>query len=230
MNRYTTPVQFAFVKNLVTVSCRVVFGANGVAILDTNNSKGVCAFNQETVAFTGATTNSSTSVGTVSSFNGLYPGMSVVGSTGSLQAGVTISSVSGVAKTVVLSSQAILTGGVNTLFATGGRYRVQFGYQAAVNLDGYYRVLSVQKTHFLDTASTSGTALTSALTPGTSDMMIVQNNIGVRTIPGTSTSGSTDCSLAIQLGDGVNSGFTALSPQPGEVMHFTFQLVNSSAP
>lgn len=230
MNRYTTPVQFAFVKNLVTVSCRVVFGVNGQAILDTQNSKGVCAFNQETIAFVGATTNSSTSVGTVSSFAGLFPGMSVVGAAGSLQAGTTIGSVSGALKTVVLSNQAIVTNAANPLFATGGRYRVQFGYQAATNLDGYFRVLSVQKTHFEDTASTSGTATTSALALGVSDMMVVNNSIGVRTIPSTATSGSTDCSLAIQLGDGINSGFIALSPQPGEVMHFTFVLCNSSAP
>lgn len=227
--RNYTPVMFGLEKNIVSLFCRVVFNPSGVAVLDTNNSKGICAFNLETVSFTGATTNSSSSVGTVSSFVGLYTGMTVTGAAGSIQSGTTIGTISAATDSLVLSKQAILTNAANPLVASGGRYRVQFGSLAGVNLDAYNRILSMSVMPFETTSSSSGGVSVAQFAPGVDKVFVVNNQVSIRTIPSTAASVSTDCSLALQMGTGVGTNFVVQTPAAGESYYFHFLLSNSTA-
>jgi hypothetical protein len=228
-NRYSSAVLFAMEKNLTILSARVTFDASGACALVPNSSKGFCAMNPESVTFTGATTNSSSTIGTVSSFAGLFTGMTVTGSTGSLQAATTLGSLS-VAGGITISKQAILTGASNTLVASGGRYRLQFGSQAATMLDPYAKLLSVQVAWDESTSSAVGSATSLALAPNGIDAFVVDNKTSVRTIPQTSTSGSTDCSLALQFGSGNGTSFVARTPQAGEACWVYVVFSNSTAP
>lgn len=232
-NRYTSPVMFAFEKNLTIVSARVVFNPSGLAVLDTTNSKGVCNFQIDAVAFNANTTGSSTTMSSVTSFAGLYNGMTLSGGFGATP---TISSMTASAGSLVLSSGTGVTptnGGIVT--ATGGRYRIQFGTQAAQRLDTYNKLLGFDYEWSMTTSSAVGTASRLALAPNAPLIFLVQNNISTRTIPRTSTSGSTDASLVLQMGlqgtagGAMASGFTASTPAAGEVLQLTFFLGNSTA-
>lgn len=233
-NTYASPVVFAKENNPITLWARVVFDNNGVPILDGANSKGIIGINPVTHTITAATTNSSVAVGSVSSFAGIYSGMTVTGSTGSIQAGTTISSVNSVGLTLGLSKQAIQTGANNTLVIGGGQYAIQFGQLGGgyPRLTTYYKYLFSSLTWSEVTGSAVGTATQVALAPNASDMFVVSNTTKVITIPATLTSGSTDATLTVQLGNGGGTGptFQAASPQAGEVAHFIFQFTTSSAP
>jgi len=214
---------------MVFAHMRATFGSGGAVFLDTTNSKGVCAINSLTVPFSGATTNSSSTVGTVSSFQGLFTGMNVTGSTGSLQTTTTIGTVSAALDSLTLSKQAILTGAANNLFASGGQYQIQFGTQAALRLDSYFKLLQVQHSFDLTTSSAIGTATQAQLAPQNPSMLLVSDQTKVRTIPATSTSGSTDCSVTVQFGQGSGVNFVAGPPGAGEAVRITFVFGNSSA-
>lgn len=231
-DRYTTPVMFGFEKNIVFVYLRAVFGASGTVVLDQNNSKGVCAFNPNTVVFNGNTVASSATISSVTSFAGLYPGMSITGSPGTLGANITISSMTAGTGSLVLSSGTnVVTQPADTLFASGGQYLIQFGQLAGVRLDSYNKLLSVNYDWREVTGSAAGSSTTVPLFPAATDTFVTSVRTGIRTIPQTLTSGSSDCSITIQMGFyGSNDNtFTAVNPQPGEVLHMSIAFCNSTA-
>lgn len=232
-NRYASPVLFAMEKNVVFVSARVVFNPSGIAVLDTSNSKGVCNFQLDQVAFTANTVGSSTTMSSVSSFAGLFNGMTVTG----FGATTTISSITaGAAQSLTLASgTGVTTTNAGAVIATGGRYRIQFGTQAAQRLDTYNKLLGWSFQWEMTTSSAVGTATRQHLAPAAPEVFLVQNNIQQRTIPKTSTSGSTDASLVIQtgtyglVGGAYAGGFTAQAPATGESLKLMFMFGNSTA-
>ena len=231
-NVYGTPVLFTKEKNVWILSATVQFGASGAPTLNTTASKGFCSVANESVAFTGGTTNSTTTLGSVSSFDGLFYGMSITGPAGELNA-ATINSFSAAGKSIVLSSQAIATNAGPAIYnATGGRYRFQLGTKAAQNLTPFVKILAVNVTRDLSTGSASGSAVALQSAPSAPVAFIVDNNISVRTIPATAASGSTDASFALQFGYGVGpgTGFVAAAPVDGEVLRVEVVLGNSTAP
>lgn len=231
-NVYGSPVAFTKEKNVWTLSARVVWGPSGTVSLNTTASKGFCAVWNESVAFTGGTTNSLTSLGTVSSFDGLFFGMAVTGPAGELQAGTTLASFSAAGQSVVLSKQAITTDPSATYNATGGRYRFQLGTQAAQALTPFVKLLGVDVRFDVSTGSSGGTATQLQLAPSAPLSFVVDNKISVRTIPQVATSGSTDASVALQFGYGQGpvTGFVAATPADGEQATIVFILGNSTAP
>jgi len=233
-NRYYTAVNFAMEKNVVQLFLRGVFDASGNIQLDPINSKGICAINHESIVLTGNTVASSTSVSSITSFYGLFNGMDLSGSTATIGTGVTISSMNANTQVLTLSTGTnALTQPANTLIATGGRYRVQFGFtnNTGPRLDTYNRLLGFSCEFREVTASATGSRTQLQLFPAAADAFIVDNQIGVRTIPQTATTASTDASVAVQFGyyGSTNGIFSAATPKPGEVVHMTFFLSNSTA-
>lgn len=229
---YGTPVLFTKEKNVWQLAATIQFGPSGAVVLNTTASKGICSVANESVAFTGGTTNSTTTLGTISSFNGLFFGMTVTGPAGELQANTTISSFSAAGKSITLSSQAITTDASGSYNATGGRYRFQFGSLAAQRLDPYVKLLGVDVRFDTSTGSASGNASQLQVAPVAHTSFIVDNKISVRTIPQTQATSSTDASVALQFGSGIGpgTGFVARVPADGEIAHIVFTLGNSTAP
>lgn len=240
-NRNYSPLHFALEKNVVTLSARVVFDTNGSPILDPINSKGIAAIHSESVSFTGATSSGSSTIGTISSFRGIYTGMNVTSSATArdgtmvtaLRAGVTLS---------VGADKPFEVNDPVSFVASGGRYRIQFGAQEVVRLDTYNKIMYTQISWHETTSSANGTATSVALNPIAPQMFVVDNKIATKTVPPTITTNSTDASIAIQLGFTTGSGsytvgsgatngnvFVARNPQAGEVMHLLFVLGNSTA-
>lgn len=226
MNRYTTPVLFSFAKNLTFVYGKVTFNPSGVPVLDTNNSQGICSFNIAAVSFTGNTSSGSNVITSVSSFAGLFNGMSLTGSGGYT---ATISSITAAAGTMVVTGGNGVAQGANPLQATGGRYVIQFGQQAGVRLDAYNKLLAFKQSFDQTLSSVSGTTTTNALAPLAPNVFIVGNNTSVITVPKTTTSGSTDATLTIQMGTGQGGSFTAVTPSEGDTMRFEVAFKNSTA-
>lgn len=228
-NRNFTPVNFALEKNVIHLFANVTFGATGVPTLDTNNSKGVCAVHPESISFTGFVTNSTTGIGTVSSFAGLYTGMTVTG-TGVATSNV-ISSTS-VATGLTMTKQNITTtasGYSQALIASGGRYRFQFGSREGYNLDAYNKLLAVTAHYSETSGSALGTALNVALAPNSPSIFVVEDKTNTRTTTRSATCASTDCSLVLQMGDGAGVQFNARDPIAGEAIKFHFIFGNSTA-
>lgn len=229
---YGTPVLFTKEKNVWTLACRLVFDNNGGVYLDPMSSKGICAANPDQVSFSGNTVGSSVSISSITSFSGLFNGMSVTGITGGAGTS-TISSMNANTGVVTLASgTGVTTQPANALIATGGRYRIQFGQQSGVRLDTYVKLMSFNADIREVTASASGSATSLQFFPNAPQAFIVQNNIPVRTIPMTTTSGSTDASVVVQFGyyGADHNTFTAAAPKAGEVVHLRFTLGNSTAP
>lgn len=229
---YGYPVMFTKEGNTWKIFGHVTFGATGVPSLDTKNSRGICSIANETIAFSGATTSSSLTITSVSSFNGLYTGMAITGASG-FQANTTIGTISAATGSIVLT-QAVVTGsstGSLALFASGGRYRIQFGQQAAQRLDTYVKLLDFNVAFSCAASSASGSVGVAAQAPTANDTILVSNNVRTRTIPATLVSGSTDASVAIQFGTGSGAGFVAADPAKNESIRFSFTLGNlSTAP
>lgn len=224
MNRFTTPVQFGFEKNIVSAFSRVVFGSSGAPILDTNNSKGICNVAFSTPTFGGTTSSGSSTITSVSSFQGLFTGMTLSGG----GANGTIGTMTAATKSIVMTGLA--TSGVTaSMSAIGGQYVFQFGTQAGVRLDGYFKLLEFGYLWDESTGSASGSGLQLQLAPSSSQCFVVQNLTQVRTIPATLTSNSTDCTLTVQVGNGTGVGFVAQQPVAGEVFRCNYVFGNSSA-
>lgn len=225
--RYYTPVMFGLEKNIVHLYAQVTFDGAGIPTLNALNSKGICAVHQQSVMLTGGVVNSTTSIGTVSSFAGLYRGMTVSG-TG--MAGTnTIASMSASGDTITMAKQNIITGDGITLTASGGRYLFQFGSQEAMKLDTYNKLLGVQVSYDMTLASASGSLTALALAPQAPGYFVVSNLTNTVTIPKVSTSGSTDASLSLQFGSGAGNDFVAFNPVAGTTMRIQFSFCNSTA-
>lgn len=228
-NRYYDAVAFTLEKNVVTLSANVSFGATGIPTLNTLASKGICNFAVDALAFNANSVGSSATLSSVTSFSGLYNGMTLSGSLGT----GTISSITAGSRLITLTSGTGITTTNGALVnATGGRFRVQFGQQAAKRLDTYNKLMGFQYSWDYSSASTSGGALIQAVAPNAPETFIVQNNTQVRTIPQTLTSGSTDASLVIQTGNylgGAGQNFTAANPVAGSILRLVFVFGNSTA-
>ncbi len=225
-NRYNTPVVFAMEPNMVTLSAHVTFGATGVPTVDAINSKGIANVWNQSVSFTGATSSGSSTITSVSSFAGIYTGMTISGT--GVAGSPTIGTISAATGSVVLSGPVGAT--TATAFnASGGRFIFQFGLNVGNRLDSYYKLLYVHTAWDETSSSASGSLTTAALAPVGGQGFLVQNNSRVRTIPATTTSGSTDCSLILQYGTGAGTSFVAANPVAGEGLRVLFVLGNSSA-
>lgn len=217
MNRNLRPVMFAFEPDVVSVYANLSFGAAGAVTLNqtqANSSKGICNVVLTSVSFTG-TTSASVTVTSVSSFAGLYPGMTVTGT--NVPAATTISSMNAGAGTITLSQAAT---GVNTgLSAAGGLYTVSFGSQFTPfkRLDAYVKLLAC-KADF-DVSGAQGGASTLALAPAAPNAFIVNNSISI----------ATSASIALQFGSGAGTSFVAGVPANGERVRIAFMFSRSTA-
>lgn len=225
-NRFQTPVCFTMEKNVVQIFARVVFGASNVPVLDTNQSKGFCNVGFNTPVFTGTTASGSSSISSVSSFQGLFTGMTLSGS------GVsgTIGTMTAATSTIVMSAPATSAQATTTITATGGQYIFQLGQQAGTRLDSYAKLLDFNYSFSEDTGSASGSFQQLQLAPAAQNGFLIANNTKVRTIPATLTSNSTDCTIIVQFGNGSGTGFVAASPANGEVLRINLGMGNSTAP
>jgi len=227
--RNFTPVMFGLEKNLVFLYARCVFNPSGVPVLDTLNSKGICSINPYTPTFTGSTVSSSATVTSVSSFAGIFTGQTITGT--GLQSSTTIGTISAATGSIVLN-KAVNTGVASLTLVAGagsGQYLIQFGRQAGVNLDTYYKFVEMQHSFDMTTSSAIGTATQAQLAPLNPSLILIGNQTQVRTIPATSTSNSTDATLQVQFGVGAGTNFVAGSPATGEAVRFAFVFGNSSA-
>ncbi len=244
---YGSPVLFTKEKNVWILSARITFDANGVPALDTTQSKGFCAVWQNTPTFTAGTTQSSSSIGTVSSFAGLFSGMNItLASSGALIATQTIGSLTAITDSLTMVAKAGSTGFPvfaipSATFIAGsgggatGQYILQLGQQAATRLDAYPKVLMVQHSFDMTVGSMVGTGATSQVAqsqqaPLAPTMLWIKDNTKVRTVPQTLTSGSSDCSITVQFGTGTGSNFQAAPPAPGEAVRIVLVMGNSTAP
>lgn len=230
---FGTPVNFTKEKNVWTLYAQLQFGANGAVSLVPNNSKGFCAVNQESVAFTGATLNSSTTFSSVSSYDGIFAGMTITGNVaGELQAATTVSSFTALSKTITLSKQAIITDTAGSYQATGGRIRLQLGTQAITQLTPYVKLLGYEVRFDVSTGSAGGNVGVAQGAPAAPNVFLVDNLVSTKTVPPTLATNSTDASIALQFGAGVGpgTGFVAGNPADGEIVRVVLFLGNSSAP
>ncbi len=224
-DRYSSAVLFAMEKNLTFLYAHLTFGAAGAVTLDTQNSKGFCNASLTSVAFTATSSNGSGSLTAVSSFAGIYPGMTIKDA-GPTHVNQVLSSANAGAGTMTLAGNAT---GTNTgLFATGGSYTLQLGRNAGVNLDTYYKLLMVQACW--DESGSQGGASSLALAPAAPVVFLSGNNSRIRTIPGTAATALTDATLTITVGTGTGTSFVAAAPASGEGLYLAFAFGNCSAP
>jgi len=226
-NRFGTPVCFTMEKNVVQLFARVVFGGSSVPLLDTNNSKGFCNAAINAPVFTGSVASGSATITSVSSFHGLFTGMTLSGA--NVNTAVTIGTISAATGSIVTSAAAMMASGAGTYTATGGQYILQLGTQAGVRLDAYNKLLDFNYSFDESTGSASGGFLVAQLALAAQNAFIVTNTTNVRTIPATTTSGSTDCTITVQFGNGFGTGFVAVAPASGEVVRFNVAMGNSTA-
>ncbi len=241
---YGTPVLFSKEKNVWILSARIVFDTNGAAALDVSQSKGFCAVWQNTPTFNAGTNGSNSTVGSVSSFQGLFAGMNLTVSSGgafittatigSITAGSGVFNVTAANNTQSGFPQLTVP---STVFVAGsggggtGQYILQLGQQAGVRLDPYVKILQVQHSFDETTGSATGGVLQQQLAPAAPSMVLIQNKTQVRTIPQTLTSGSTDCSITVQFGSGgTGKNFVPAVPAAGEAVRIVLIMGNSTAP
>lgn len=231
---YGVPVRFTKEKNVWDLFGIFNIGSGGainVATVATGSgpqfiTKGIANVWQNTPTFTGSVASGSSTITSVSSFNGIYTGMSVTGA--GVPAGLTLGTISQATGSVVLSGQAGATG---TFVASGGQYVFQFGVNTSVGslsqmsrLDTYNRLLQYQVAWDSSMSSVSAGVATSVGTH-----FVDTNNITQKTIPSTLTSNSTDATLVIQFGVGNGTGFVAAVPNPGFVMRASFTMGNTTS-
>lgn len=225
MNRYVRPVMFAFEPDLVFLFAKISFGAAGAPTLVQPNSKGFCNVTLNTLSFTGTTDGSTAVLTAISSFVGLYVGMTVVGV--GIPANSTILSMNAGAGTVTLSANTTGAHVAEAMTATGGQYLVQLGQQAGVRLDTYTHFLGLS--HSWDEAGLQGAVSTAASSPAAPEMFLTNINTGVRTIPGTAATALTDASFTVQFGRRISDVFTAENPANGEIVRLMLKMSRSSA-
>lgn len=245
---YGTPVRFTKEKNVWDLFCIVNVGSGGAlnfAQVQAGNglqyvNKGIANVWQNTPTFTGVTASGSSSITSVSSFFGLFTGMSLTSA--NLPAAATIGTISPSTGSIVFTGGAAagFTGSTGaTMVAQGGQYIFQFGVMNNVGsisfnnkLDCYNRLLDFNVSYDGSTGSSIGTAAQQALAPATSQYFVIQNNITQKTVPATATSGSADASLIIQFGNTsgpIGAGFTPNMPTPGTAMRFDFTFGNTTS-
>lgn len=225
-NTYGTTVLFAKQNNLMILFARVTFGATGVPTLDTTQSKGICSVVENFVPFTAGVVNSTSIVGTVTSFSRIFTGMTVIGS--GVATSNLVSSMSATGDTITLTKQNITTADGVALTANGGQFTFQFGAQSGVRLDTYPKLLMVDASWDMTSASATGTATQAQLAPAAPNFFVIGSvAFNQRTIPYSSTSGSTDATIQVQFGNGQGTNFSAYKPVAGEAVRMMFIFGNS---
>lgn len=225
MNRTVRPVSFAFEADVVSVFANLLFGAAGApsfvvgTTTQSNNvptNKGLCNIALKTISFT-ATTDGTTAVLTaVSSFAGLYVGMSVTGT--GIAANSKISSMNPGADTITLNNNTTSANVADVLSASGGQYTLTFGSNFTLGrLDTYVRLLSFAPIWNED--GLQGGASTAASSPAAPFIFIVNNSISI--------AGS--ASITFQCGTLSAGTFVATNPANGEKLKIGIQLTRSSA-
>lgn len=240
---YGTPVMFAKEKNIWILSARITFDKNGAPALDTTQSKGFCAVWQNTPTFTAGTNGSSSLLGSVSSFKGLFSGMNLTVS--SSVAIITTATIGSFTAANALLNKFPVTAANNTqsgfpqmdvdsmTFVAGsagggtGQYILQLGQQAAQRLDTYNKILMVQHSFDETTGSATGGVSQIQLVPNAPSMVLCGNQTKVVTIPKTATSGSSDATITVQFGSGSGASFSAGVPAPGEAVRIVLVMGNS---
>lgn len=243
---YGTPVSFTKEKNVWILMARIVFDTNGAAQLDTTSSKGFCAVWQNTPTFTAGTNGSSSLLGSVSSFQGIFPGMNLT--IGSSLAIITSATVGSLSAANALLNKFPVTGVNNAQngfpqfdtpsvsFVAGsggggtGQYILQLGQQAVNRLDTYNKILMVQHSFDETTGSATGGVGQYQLAPAAPSMILIQNKVARKTVPPTLATNSTDASITVQFGTGAGAGFQAGFPAAGEAVRIVLALGNSTAP
>lgn len=242
-NEFGTAVSFTKEKNVWILSARITFDQNGAAALDTNNSKGFCNVWQNTPTFTAGTNGSSSLLGSVSSFRGLFPGMNLT--TGSSVAFIASATIGSMSAANALLGKFPVTAANNTqsgfpqvdvdamTFIAGsgggatGQYILQLG-QALSRVQTWPKLLAVQHSFDETTGSASGGVLQRQLAPNAPSMVLIKDNTKIKTIPASATSGSTDASITVQFGTGFGSNFQVGVPAPGEAVRIMLVLGNST--
>lgn len=216
MNRLVRPVMFAFEPDVVHQYSKISFGASGAPTIDTNQSKGICSVVRKSYSITGDITNTSATVANVSSFAGLYKGMSISGT--GIPAATTISSMNPGAGTITLSAAATATTASLAITVAGGQYTITFGSQfSPAKFDAYVKLLGLS--HNWDMSGLQGGASTGASAPAAPSMILVGNNI----------SSSSLANLIVQFGQWSGATFTAADPASGEIVRIAAQLCRSTA-
>lgn len=225
MNRLVRPVMFAFEPDVVSIYGQISFGSAGAPTLSQANSKGLCNITRQTVSITGDIANTSPTVSNVSSFLGLYVGMSISGT--GIPASTTILSMSAGSGTITLSQNATATTPTLAISVNGGQYLIQLGQQAGVRLDAYNKLLWVK--HLWDLTGLPGAVSTQASTPAAPDMFLIKNNVSVLTVPPTVASALTSATFTVQFGTWSAGTFGAKDPASGEIVRLSLKLSRSSA-
>lgn len=227
-NVYGNTVQFTKENNTFRLWAKVTFGASGAAVLDTNNSRGICNFSAYTTSFTGNTTASSVTVSSVSSFSGLFPGMTVTGSGSTIQASTTISTLNAGGQSLALSQVAAGTQPANPLVASGGQYLVQFGTEALYRVTPFVKLLGFGWSVDESIGSAAGSQSVLQLAPNIEKVFMTENNISSVVVPKSPTTMITDASIVLQMGTGNGTSFTAVNPTAATTMRFWFDLGNAT--
>lgn len=224
-NRLMHPVMFAFEADTCHLFAKISFGAAGAPTLDTTQCKGFCNITRKTISITGDITNASPTVSNVSSFAGIYNGMSITGT--GIPANTTISAKNPGAGTITLSQNATATTSTLAISVAGGQYVIQLGRQAGVQLDTYTKLLGLS--HNWDESGLQGGVSTGASSPAAPAMFIVGNNTKVVTSPRTIATALTDATLTIQFGHFSGATFVAADPASGEIVRLAAQFSRSTA-
>lgn len=240
---YGVPVRFTKEKNVWDLFCVLNIGSGGaINVANSVNgqpiTKGIANVWQSTPTFTGCTSSGSTTITSVSSFAGLYSGMTL--SNANLPSTATIGTMSATTGSIVIQGTAAtgLTGSTGSIMvAQGGQYIIQFGVAATVGsltltsrLDTWNRLLDFNVSYDCSVASAIGTATQVALAPSTSQYFVVQNNTTVKTVPTTMATASTDASLTVQFGNVGGQVFNPTPLQAGTQIRFDFTFGNTTSP
>lgn len=225
MNRLLRPVQFAFEPDVVNIFGKISFGAAGAPTMDTTQCKGLCNVTRKSISITGDIANTSPTVSNVSSFAGLYNGMSITGT--GIPASTTILSMTPGSGTITLSANATATTSTLAITVAGGQYVIQLGRTAGVNLDTYNKLLGLH--HTWDETGLQGGASTGASSPAAPAMFLVGNLTNTVTVPPTVASALTSATLTVQFGTLSAGTFVAKDPASGEIVRLALQMCRSSA-
>lgn len=247
-NPYGVPVRFTKEKNVWDIFGIFNIGSSGalnVATVQTGAgpqfiNKGIANVWSNTPTFTGFTSSGSATITSVSSFAGIYTGMTMTNPSGvQIVTSRTVGTISAATGSLVLSApvDAATTGSTTLLVASGGQYIFQFGVNTSTGslsqfsrLDTYNRLLNIDITFDGSTASSIGTQTQAPIAPNVTDFFVVQNNLTTKTVPATLTSNSTDASLVIQFGNGLGTSFIPAFLQAGTAMRMGFTFGNTTAP
>lgn len=239
---YGVPVRFTKEKNVWDLFGAFNVGSGGALnFAQTTNGqlicKGIANVWSNTPTFSAVTSSGSATITSVSSFAGIFSGMTIAGANIGTTTVGTISASTG---SIVLNSgfASGFTGSTGAQFVvSGGQYIFQFGVATTIGsltqsarLDTYNRLLDFNISYDSSVSSSIGTATQVPLTPSTGQYFMVQNNTTVKTVPFTNTTASTDAMMIVQFGNSIGTAFVPSVPQAGTVIRADFTFGNTTSP